>query len=96
MTALLSDELKATRDRLKDFRHGGIAFSGEEVERVIRRFNTFIELALDIEEELRFALRRRRAEIGETALIREIKRPGSNVVALIADRPGRHGDGDAE
>lgn len=48
-----SEHLISTRDRLKPFVHGGKYFSSGEISALVRRLNTSIALAEELEAEIR-------------------------------------------
>jgi hypothetical protein len=84
----LSDHLIATRNRLADFRHGGVYLNDEELEGFIKRFDEFIDTARNLESEIscrewndRAARDRQISEDGGAPI-------GGNVVAF----PGRAPD----
>ena len=61
-----------------------------------KRFNTLVELALDLETEVAIAASRRTVEVAvhDSLVARELRRPGSNLLLLssVARRyPGGHG-----
>lgn len=58
MNGLLSDHLKATRDALQRRSAFGLIMMPIAAATFIRRFNTFVALAEEQEEELRIANRR--------------------------------------
>ncbi|QND45229.1 hypothetical protein HB780_05595 (plasmid) [Rhizobium lusitanum] len=84
----LSDQLIATRNRLAEFRHGGIFLNDEELEGFIKRFDRFTEIARKLEAEIsRREWNDRAARDGKVLDIDELP-IGSNVVAF----PGRAPD----
>ena len=78
---LPSDYLFALCEEMKPAVHGGRYVSGEEFSSLIRRLNTAIALAEEIEEEKRLLERRDRVMCGRTIGLAIV---GSNVVAFPA------------
>jgi hypothetical protein len=48
----LSDHLRATRNRIAEFRHGGIYLNDEEVEKFVRRLDQLTNMARELEGEI--------------------------------------------
>lgn len=89
----LSEHLTATRNRLKDFRHGGIFLNDEQLEEFIKRFDQFTEMARTLEAEISCREWNERAgrdpRIAEDADIAI----GGNVVAFPGRAPDRRPTG---
>ena len=84
--ALPSEHLVTIRERLKDYVHGGKFFTSDEVVSLIRRVNTIVALAEEVEEENRLLGRALQASgrhgVGPVLV-------GGNVVAFPAGRIGK-------
>ncbi|MFD1330229.1 hypothetical protein [Mycoplana ramosa] len=69
MNTHLSDHLKATRDKLKSRERFGLFLTPCGIRKLVKRFNTFVALAEELEDELHLqelrahAARRQSAEI---------------------------------
>lgn len=57
ISGLPSDHLIAIRDHMKTFVHGGGSFTGEDMSQFVRRLNTIVSLAENVEEENRLLAR---------------------------------------
>ncbi|QIO60667.1 hypothetical protein [Rhizobium leguminosarum] len=83
---LVSEYLVEIREELKPHVHGGKFFTSEDVGNLVRRINTAISLAEEIEEEKRSLERRDRLSGGRQHGLAVV---GANVVAF----PGHPGGG---
>jgi len=99
----LSDHLKATRSRLKEFRHGGIVLTGEPLESFIRRFDRFVEMAILLENEISRREWNDRARVDREQLMQlgggdildAMRTTGRNVVPFRRPAAPPEGDGAA-
>ena len=93
----LSDALKAARDRMADFRQGGIVLTGEELEETIHNFSRFAAQARSMEARLIESDRLQQAGIScrvlvngrGAAVLSAFRGEKSNVVPFIR-RPSAH------
>lgn len=74
----LSAQLKDTRNRLADYRHGGIILNSDQVDAFVEKFDEFIAMARTLENGVDFV-----PTVDASGVI-----SGSNVVAF----PGRSPD----
>ena len=74
----LSAQLKDTRNRLADYRHGGILLNSEQVDAFVEKFDEFIAMARTLENGVDFVPT---VDLSKVAA-------GANVVAF----PGRSPD----
>jgi hypothetical protein len=99
----LSEHLKATRNRLSEFRHGGIVLEGEHLEAFVRRFDAFVQKAEALECLVRASDWTGRAAADRVQLLTpasivvlETMRPNSNVVSFRRpEAPSPFNGGDA-
>lgn len=97
----VSDHLKAVSSHLKEFRHGGIVLSGEELECFIDRIDSMASMAVDLENALSCTEWNRRAIADmvaaqseqSTAVMIAMRSEDSNVVAFPSRPRGRQVDG---
>ncbi|XKM42003.1 hypothetical protein A4U53_016195 [Rhizobium ruizarguesonis] len=85
---LVSGCLVDIREELKQHVHGGKFFTSEDVGNLVRRLNTVISLAEEIEEEKRMLERRERLSGGRQHGLALV---GANVVAFPAHAPAGGG-----
>lgn len=95
----LSDQLKQTRNRLADSRHGGLVLTGEELEETIACFNQFIAAAKQMEQELDRLQWNSKAQSdlrslvnGHSAVILDAMRSGDSKVVRFPNRSGHPAD----
>jgi hypothetical protein len=88
--ALPSEHLVTIRERLKDYVHGGKFFTSDEVTALIRRVNSIVALAEEVEEENRLLGRALQASgrhhVGPILV-------GGNVLAFPGSKATASGDG---
>lgn len=83
--ALPSERLVIIRENLKNYVHGGKFFTSDEITALIRRVNTIVALAEEVEEENRLLDRALQA-IGRRSVGPVLV--GDNVVAFPSHQPG--------
>jgi len=82
---ILSAQLKDTRNRLADYRHGGILLNSEQVDAFVEKFDEFIEMARTLENGVDFV---RAVDVSTVGA-------GANVVAFPSRSPDHRPSGGA-
>lgn len=82
---LLSENLRKTRNKLADFRHGGVVLPSDEVEELVQRMDCFVDAAEAIEQALATFRPIDPADLkrivpARSANVLHLMRPGTNIV----------------
>ena len=90
----LSEHLRATRNKLAEFRHGGVVLTSDQVEAFVGRFDQFLEMARALECEV--SRREWNDRAARDPKLHDGAVPiGGNVVAFPGRSPDHHPGGAA-